>query len=173
MAQVFEAQHQDGKKRKLGDTAAGQDESGGQSSVTTSDDDGGQIFMYLTPSDLRLTPEALISTKQSHFHCNVNGCARDYRSHTALARHRKEKHGDWAKHTSHAANEDCRLTQPAVVEMCLAVLPASDCPGRPLACRGRVAWGATPECPCTHIHPRTPACTYAHAHGYTQIAGRL
>ena len=65
MAQVFEAQHQDGKKRKLGDTAAGQDESGGQSSVTTSDDDGGQIFMYLTPSDLRLTPEALISTKQS------------------------------------------------------------------------------------------------------------
>ena len=34
------------------------------------------IFKYLTPSDLRLTPEALVSTKVSHFRCNVNGCSR-------------------------------------------------------------------------------------------------
>jgi len=34
------------------------------------------IFKYLTPSDLRLTADALLSTKKSHFHCNVNGCTR-------------------------------------------------------------------------------------------------
>lgn len=34
------------------------------------------LFKYLTPSDLRLTPEALVSTKKSHFRCNVNGCPR-------------------------------------------------------------------------------------------------
>ena len=34
------------------------------------------LFKYLTHSDLRLTPEALVSTKKSHFRCNVNGCPR-------------------------------------------------------------------------------------------------
>ena len=34
------------------------------------------IFKYLTPSDLRLTAEALVSTKVSHFRCNLNGCSR-------------------------------------------------------------------------------------------------
>ena len=31
------------------------------------------IFEFLAPSDLRLTPQALIETHISHFRCNVNG----------------------------------------------------------------------------------------------------
>ena len=31
------------------------------------------IFLFLTPSDLRLTPKALTETNVSHFRCNVNG----------------------------------------------------------------------------------------------------
>jgi hypothetical protein len=34
---------------------------------------GLDIFEFLTPSDLRLTPKALIETHISHFRCNVNG----------------------------------------------------------------------------------------------------
>jgi len=85
MAQLVDAEERrDSKKRKT--AAAG----GAVPGAAEGAEDGGErgagsgaenadrevIWRYLTPSDLRLTPEALVSTKVSHFRCNLNGCPR-------------------------------------------------------------------------------------------------
>jgi len=52
---------------------------------------------------------------------------RDYRSHTALARHRKEKHLEWGEHESHSANEECSLQViPRLMYLALRLAAASD-----------------------------------------------
>jgi hypothetical protein len=42
--------------------------------------DGGEdvesTFQHLTPSDVRLTRDALLRTKVAHFGCNLDGCTR-------------------------------------------------------------------------------------------------
>jgi len=83
MAQMMEEQDENsGKKRKLeisareGGVAVGTKEENAEGGVDGGSDGRRLIFKYLTPSDLRLTPEALVSTKVSHFRCNVNGCPR-------------------------------------------------------------------------------------------------
>ena len=55
------------KKRKSRDTRDEGQENGLEI------DAGLDIFEFLAPSDLRLTPKALIETHISHFRCNVNG----------------------------------------------------------------------------------------------------
>ncbi len=55
------------KKRKARDEEPG---TGGNEADAENDLD---IFEFLAPSDLRLTPKALVETHISHFRCNVNG----------------------------------------------------------------------------------------------------
>jgi hypothetical protein len=86
LPQLVDAEdRRDSKKRKaMGAGAKGATETvdGGDEGVGTvcaAAAESGErevIFKYLTPSDLRLTPEALVSTKVSHFRCNLNGCSR-------------------------------------------------------------------------------------------------
>jgi len=93
MAHMMEEQDENSsKKRKLetsaceGGVAGGTEEENAEGGGEGGSDGRRVIFKYLTPSDLRLTPEALVSTKVSHFRCNVNGCPRfSLISHLACA----------------------------------------------------------------------------------------
>jgi len=93
MAHMMEEQDKNSsKKRKLetsarkGGVAGGTEEESAEGEGEGGSDGRSVIFKYLTPSDLRLTPEALVSTKVSHFRCNVNGCPRfSLISHLACA----------------------------------------------------------------------------------------
>lgn len=95
MAQLVDAEERrDSKKRKTaaaggsGVGAAQGAEDGGERGAGGSGAENADrevIWRYLTPSDLRLTPEALISTKVSHFRCNLNGCPRFFALHGQAA----------------------------------------------------------------------------------------
>ena len=163
MAQVVADQDKHGKKRALDGDGGG---CSGSADSEQDSNDRDAIFRYLTPSDLRLTPEALISTKVSHFRCNLDGCQRDYRSHTALARHRKEKHDKWPKHTSHAADEACKLQAACKEGHCGSehVCQSEEaCTGALPHCHQGMQWppakNSTFQCP-------DDACSYAA--GYVQ-----
>jgi len=141
-----------------------------KSSSESGEEENTVIFQYLTPSDLRLTPEALVATKVSHFRCNVNGCRRDYRSHTALARHRKDKHSEWGKHQAHSANEDCSLQADCKDGHCGAEHPCtsdSDCSGAIPHCHEGMEWPpdrnrvfTCPEPSCGHSAGQVQSLRY-------------
>lgn len=142
----------------------GKDEEGGGSDGE--EEDRQVIFKYLTPSDLRLTPEALVSTRKSHFRCNVNGCPRDYRSHTALARHRKGKHEDWGAHESHSANDQCSLQAECKEGHCGGehhCQSEDECLGAQPHCHEGSEWPPAKE----HVF-QCPERTCAYTAGYVQ-----
>lgn len=174
MAQLVDAEERrDSKKRKTaaaggsGVGAAQGAEDGGERGAGGSGAENADrevIWRYLTPSDLRLTPEALISTKVSHFRCNLNGCPRDYRSHTALARHRKEKHLEWSEHEYHSANEECSLQAECKEGHCGGEHKCSSeeaCVGAMPHCHEGMQWppekGSVFQCPAGE-------CKYAAGH---------
>jgi hypothetical protein len=67
------------KQSRMSTSASGQkkrkarDEEPGTGGNEADAENGLDIFEFLAPSDLRLTPKALVETHISHFRCNVNG----------------------------------------------------------------------------------------------------
>jgi hypothetical protein len=67
------------KQSRMSTTASGQkkrkarDDEPGTGGSEADAENSSDIFEFLAPSDLRLTPKALVETHISHFRCNVNG----------------------------------------------------------------------------------------------------
>lgn len=184
IAEAVEARHLEhlgkGKKRKDADTES-QDAAASEKNGTQNVDASkrtkleehtveAELFAFLTPSDLRLTAQALVDTKVSHFKCNVNGCQKDYRSHTALAKHRRDKHMEWAKHQAHGAGENCSLQAECDDTHCGSEHRCDlevDCDGKRPHCHEGIQWPPgeksvfiCPEPTCAHSAGQVQSLRY-------------